>query len=103
MDLTARRVLVTVLKRLRHEEKLRYEMIGIIRALAESVCSDNPELQRKYQAQRAIHEQTLRAQLLHLEGLFDGLIDALENPDPLEKDEQEKLRQILESFEGPIQ
>jgi hypothetical protein len=86
MDATAREVIITILERLRYMEKTRHDDMASLKALTSVLVLGNPEFLERY-----------------LDDVYDGLIGLLKNPGPVAEDEQEKLRRLLESFEGPKQ
>ena len=102
MDSTARKVLVALVKRLRHEEEMRYRMMAQLGALKEVLGFKNPIFRQAYEDRLATDQETLSQSLADLYAQFDQLLSLLENPDLPETDEQRMLR-LLESFEGPKQ
>ena len=100
---SALEVISILLERLRHIEKERLEAMSSLRALSHVVFAQNGSLVTKYKDQKKQYDETLATQFHDLDHVYDELIRLLKNPDPLEKDEQEKFRRMLEAFQGPKQ
>ena len=105
MDQSARSVLITILERLRGMEKTRLEdeatLYGFLNAIAPHF---DPKVKDEFKKEKAKYLDRLKKDPgRDLDPIYAGLIKLLKNLDPTVKDEQEKLRQILESFEGPPQ
>ena len=103
MDYAAREVLITILQRLRYMEKTRHDDMASLKALIMVLCAGNPEFLKRYRELKQRELDTLTAPVHNLDDVYDGLIALLRNPDPPAEDEREKLRRLLESFEGPKQ
>ena len=73
-------------------------------ALVRTVKSAGPEVQDRFNSELARQEKKVAdTPSLSLDDVYDGLIALLRNPDPPAEDEQERLRRLLEAFDGPKQ
>jgi hypothetical protein len=104
MDSTARKILIAILERLRYFEKTRQDDLSTLLALVRTVKSTSPELQSRFNSELARQREKAAADpALSLDDIYDGLTALLRSPDPPAEDEQERLRRLLEAFEGPKQ
>jgi hypothetical protein len=89
---------------MRDFEKARIKDEAILTGIVRAFCSGSPALLKAYQHELKIAEDRLaKSPSAGLDQIYDGLIALLKNPAHPESDEQEKLRRLLESFEGPKQ
>jgi hypothetical protein len=104
MDTTARDVLIVTLERLQQLEKDRLQDKAILTAIVRAFCSFGPKPMEAYQ------EELDRAEVLSakdpaasLEPIYVGLIQMLKDRGQTETSEQEKIRLLLEAYQGPKQ
>jgi hypothetical protein len=96
-------IIAALVGRLHYLEKDRLETMSSLRALCYVVFAENGSLVQKYRDQKNVYDQTLATGYHDLDRIYDELTRVLKRPDPLEKDEQEQLRRMLEDFQGPKQ
>lgn len=103
MDETCREVLASILERLRKYEKTREEDRSLLLAAVRTIKSLSPEIQSRFNSELAEQRKKSGDPALHLDDVYNGLIRLLKGLDPTETNEQERLRRLLEAFEGPEQ
>lgn len=103
MDKTARDVLEVLLERLRQLEINRIEDFAALTALITTVRRASQTTDAQFRLEFEDAKARSLDRLARVNAAYDGLIRALKDPGPPEEDEQEKLRRLLESFEGPEQ
>lgn len=103
-DDTLRKVLIVALERLSEIEKRRSEDLDMLMAVVRTVRRASPATDECFKAElQARKEKRSADPRSDLSDVYAGLIDLLKRPDPNEIDQQQKLRLLLESFEGPVQ
>lgn len=100
---TTREILILLLSRIQHFEKLRRHDIAQLLAAVRTMRSLSPAARELFDSELAQLETKVGDPVLVLDNLYDGLLELLRDPAPVAEDEQEKLRRLLESFEGPPQ
>jgi hypothetical protein len=103
MDSVTREILSTLVEHIQHLLKTRNESLASIRALAEAVCANSSIIEKDYRQRKDRYLQELSSPRHDVDVLYNGLLELLKNPGPPVEDEQEKIRRLLESFEGPKQ
>jgi hypothetical protein len=100
---TTREILILLLRRIHDFEKARRSDLPQLVAAVRTIRSLSPEARERFDSELAQLETKAGDPVLALDDIYDGLIDLLRDPDPSAEDEQERLRRLLESFEGPQQ
>jgi hypothetical protein len=100
MDKTCRDVLAIVLERLQQLEKDRNNDLATLMAVVKTVRSLSPDIQDRFKSELARQEAKAADPVRDLDGVYHGLIRLLKGLDPTEEGEEERLRLLLESFEG---
>jgi hypothetical protein len=103
MDTTDREILIMVLERLRHFESKRQEDLSTLIALVRTVCSASPRIVAQYRSELAEQQKKAADPALSTEAIYDELIRLLKDPSLPETAQQEKLRRLLETFDGTVQ
>jgi hypothetical protein len=100
MDSTSREILVMVLERLRHVEKARQEDLATLIAAVRTLRSLSPAMDERFQSEKDDQDEKAELSDLVVDDAYNGLIRLLKGPSLNEKEQQEKLRSLLEALEG---
>ena len=100
---TTREILIVLLERIRSLEKARRQDFPQLIAAVRTLRYLYPAARDRFDSELAQIKKEADDPALALDDIYDGLIDLLRDPAPIADDEQEKLRRLLESFEGPMQ
>jgi hypothetical protein len=104
MDTTARDVLIVALERLQQLEKDRLEDKAFLRASVRVVRSLNPNLRKFFDEELDLAKTSLANDpAASLGPIYAGLIQMLKDHGQTETSEQEKIRLLLEAYQGPKQ
>lgn len=104
MDKTTRQVLVLLLERLRLFEKSRLEDLAALNILIEIIREAAPSADQRFKTEVGLAKDRIASgPAPHIDAGYDQLIRLLKDPATPEEERQEKLRRLLESFEGPAQ
>jgi hypothetical protein len=104
MDTMARDVLIVALERLQQLEKDRLQDKAILTAIVRAFFSLGPKLMDAYQEELG-RAETLSAKdpAASLDPIYAGLIGMLRDRGETATSEQERLRLLLEAYQGPRQ
>jgi hypothetical protein len=101
LDKHLRDVMALVLERLRQIEKARIEDSKLLVAVVRTVRGTAPVVDRQFKAEvQKLEVEQAAHPFRDLDDVYAELIRLLRDPDPPQEDQQERLRRLLESFEG---
>jgi hypothetical protein len=104
MDSTARDVLIVALERLQQLEKDRLEDKAFLTASVRLIRSLTPTLRKAFDQEVDLAKRSEAAdRVASLTPIYVGLIDMLKDRDQTETTEQERIRRLLEDYQGPKQ
>jgi hypothetical protein len=100
---TTREILILLLRRIHDFEKTRRSDLAQLLAAVRTMRSLSPAARERFDSELAQLETKTSDPVLALDDIYEGLIELLRDPAPIADDEQERLRRLLESYEGTLQ